>query len=275
VDLAGGSPSEVSHTQQGRGGAWTADGRIVIGGSNAGLSLVPDSGGTALELLPLEPGDAGLRWPQMLPGGRILYFASRSDAGTSGVYLSSLSNPGVRMRLLESDAAAVYARDADRDYLLWLRGDTLVAQELDLEAPRLVGQARVVAESVAWSALSGGTTVTASSTGTLLFNPSPNAIGRLTWIDRSGRPIDVLGAPDEYTVFRLAADGSRVVAARDQAGGSSLWMFDVERGTADPLTSGRGVATYPVWFPDRPTVLFAGGNPRNLTGGMPTAASDA
>src|SRR5579864_1374627 len=110
VDLAGGAPSTICDVPggSGRGAAWTDDGRIVLGGLGAGLFQVPASGGTpsTLTKLDVSHGEASNRWPQLLPGGRFLYWARAGKPEDTGVYAASFARPAERVRVVSSDTAA-------------------------------------------------------------------------------------------------------------------------------------------------------------------------
>jgi len=266
LDLEGGEPSLICSTQTGRGAAWSPDGRIVFGGPQ-GLFLVPAAGGTPTSITKADSasGEVGHRWPEILPGGHFLYWVAGDKPESSKVYVSSLSEPAKRVQLLTSNGNAVYAPSTDgRDYLLWLRGETLVAQELDVNGLKLSGEPHAIAEPVSVNALSGKVSLTASAKGTLLYNSASNMRGQLTWFDRAGRPTGNLVEPGEYSTFRLSSDGHRVAAARDRKGDVDLWMLEVDRNLANRLTSNSGVSMFPAWFPDTRTILFGAGNPRNL-----------
>jgi eukaryotic-like serine/threonine-protein kinase len=266
IDLGGGAPSLICNTQQGRGGTWTGDDRILFGGST-GLFQVPSPGGNPIQFTKADSsrGEINHRWPQSLPDGHFLYWAAGDKPENSGVYAASLSAPEKRTRLLTTNGNAVYAAGSDgRKYLAWLRGETLVVQELNLKTLKLSGEPHALAEPVSGNALSGRISVTASATGTILFNSATNLANQLTWFNREGRPVGTLGEPGEYRALRLSPDGLRALVARDRNGGSDLWVLDSDRNIATRLTSNSGVATFPVGFPDLRTILFAGGNPRNI-----------
>ena len=113
VDLAGGAPLTICDVPggSGRGAAWTSDGRVVLGSIAAGLFQVPASGGTPSPLTKIDAshGEASHRWPQLLPGGRFLYWVRAGKPEDIGVYAASLANPGERVRLVNTDTAAFYA----------------------------------------------------------------------------------------------------------------------------------------------------------------------
>ncbi|MBZ5626763.1 MAG: hypothetical protein LAQ69_50015, partial [Acidobacteriia bacterium] len=232
VDLAGGTPSVICGTVAGRGGAWTSDGHILFG-TNSGLFQVTAAGGTPSSLTTLDAshGEFGHRWPQVLPSGRFLYLVQSRKAEYAGIYAGLLANPGERVRLLPTETNALYAPGGNgKDYLLWMRGGTLVAQEFDPGTFQLAGEPRLVADPVAASGFWGRMNVATSTGGVLLYGSSSPS--QLTWFDRAGNNVGVVGEPGEYPMLRLSPDGRRVVVARERAGSPDLWLFDVERHVA-------------------------------------------
>ncbi|MGA9625407.1 MAG: hypothetical protein WBQ65_13120, partial [Bryobacteraceae bacterium] len=148
-------------------------------------------------------------------------------------------------------------------YLLWLRGGTLVAQEFHPGTLTLVGEPHPVADPVARMGILGQMSVAVSAGGLLLYSTANN-LSQFTWLDRTGKPLGVVGEPGEYGQFRLSPDGHRVAAALDEPGSTDIWLLEVERGVAGRFTSNSVITTYPIWSPNGRTILFSSGAPRNL-----------
>jgi hypothetical protein len=200
--------------------------------------------------------------PQVLPGGRFLYFAPSAESEGGGVFAGSFDKPGERVRLLSTASSALYATAGfGKRYLLWLRGSTLLAQELDPESLKVIGEPHPIADPV--GSLNGVMNVSASSNGLLLYGTS-NLLSQFSWFDRTGKPLGNIGEPGEYNAFRLAADGRRAVLSRNHPQGSDLWFLDTERGVSNRFTANAGIAAYPVWFHDGTAVVFSTGNPLSL-----------
>jgi len=265
VDLAEGAPSPICDYGSGpRGGAWSGDGCIIYALLAGGLFQVSTSRGTPTPLTTLDAslGENSHRWPQILPGGRFLYFVRSEKPENSGVYVASLAQPADRRRLLTTDANALFAPGGDgRDYLLWLRGGTLMAQELDAGALKFKGEPRPVADPVANIGNMGQMNVAVSAGGVLLYGAF-NLTSQFTWLDRMGKRLGVVGEPNEYGIFRLSPDGSRIAAARDRPGTTDVWLLDVDRGVSSRFTSNAG--QYPIWSPDGRTIAFSSRAPWNL-----------
>jgi dipeptidyl aminopeptidase/acylaminoacyl peptidase len=136
---------------------------------------------------------------------------------------------------------------------MWLSGDTLLAQTLDLEKLQLTGEARVLTDQA---------NVASSGGGTLLFGSSA-AARQFEWVDRTGKEIGTVGPPNAFVFDRLSPDGRRVATIRSGAN-ADLWVLDTGRYVANRLTAGHGVHINPVWSPDGRTILFNYGAPFNI-----------
>ena len=81
-----------------------------------------------------------------------------------------------------------------------------------------------------------------SSAGTLAYAGPTLRPGRLTWFDRSGKPLGVVGPDGEhdYVDFRLFPDQTRLAAALVDPKTSvpDIWMTDLLRGGAVRFTFG-------------------------------------
>jgi Tol biopolymer transport system component/tRNA A-37 threonylcarbamoyl transferase component Bud32 len=260
TELAGGVPVTICEANPWRGIAWSADGQIVFGSVAGGLLRVPASGGTPSPLtrLNVSLGEVSHRFPQILPGGRFLYWTWADKPENSGVYVTTFAKPAERVFLLQTETAAIFAPDGDgRDYLLWLRGGTLLAQELDPDTLKLRGDALAIAGAIPSAGAVGVMPVFASATGQLLYNAASSA-SQLTWFERAGRLLALVGEENLYSFpFRLSPDGRRAVATRDRPGGNDLWVLDMEGGPARRFTSSSTLNAYPVWSPDGRTIVFS------------------
>jgi eukaryotic-like serine/threonine-protein kinase len=256
MDLTAPAPNVICTAFIGRGGTWTNDGRILFADLATAILEVPASGGTPSPLTKFDAanGDAAHYWPQVLPGGNLLYLAQSTKPDSSGVYAASLANPNNRVRLVTTDTSATYASG----FLLWVRGTTLMAQPFDPVKLKLTGEPAPVADPVGKSATTGRMNVAASNNGLLLYSASGS--NQLTWLDRMGKPQGTLGEPNDYVIFRIAPDGRRVAAAVGNPTRADLWLLDVQRGVSSRFTFTGTAHSDPVWSPDGRTIVYRARN---------------
>ena len=135
--------------------------------------------------------------PAFLPDGRhFLYHATAAQAENSGVYVGSLDSKDSR-RLLAGGSNAVYAAAASaQGYLLFTRGETLMAQPFDAMKLQLSGEAFPIAERVAAAGVGPGSAFSVSENGVLAYQGSgaPNTT-QLVWFDRNGKRLEPVGPP--------------------------------------------------------------------------------
>jgi serine/threonine protein kinase len=250
IDIGGGSPQVLADAVP-RGGAWSPDGVILFSRSTTSpLFRVKASGGDATPVTTLDR-QSSHRFPQFLPGGRQFLFYAQGPPQTGGIYIGSLDSTETK-RLTVSDAAGVYMPPA---WLLWVRGSTLVAQQLDLAKLVLSGDPVNVADPVGIDGNVQASAVSVSATGLLAYRSGNGGRRQLVWFDRSGKALGTMGAPDN-TLFtpRLSPDGRRVAAYRILQGNANIWLFDGTRTIR--FTFDASLEGYPIWSPDGSRVVF-------------------
>jgi len=264
IDLAGGTPAPICSGYGIRLGSWGADGELLFSGQIAeriGVFRVPASGGTPTLLASPDQGhgEVAYRWPLLATRGHLLYSVLGEKPEVSGVYVASLSQPADRVKLLTTASKPTLASDGrGNGYLLWARGGTLVAQQFDTQALRLVGEVHTIAET---NPAKSETEVhiSASDTGRLAYADWTD-LAQLAWVDLSGNLLTVVGAPlGDVRMFRLSPD-ERTIAVQESPGDvtrSDLWLIDTDRGVPTRFTSDSARSTQPVWSPDGRTIIFA------------------
>ncbi len=221
---------------------------------------VAAAGGTPQAVTELDSsrGEASHRWPQFLPGGRHFLFTVRGGpVEQRGVYVGAL-DAKTRHLLIRTDGNARYAAPG---YVLFLNEDTLLGQSFDHERLELAGQPVPVASRVGRSSRGDGAFST-SSAGMLAYAGASLRTGRLTWFDRSGNPLGVVGANGEhdYADFRLSPDETRVAASlvSPKRGVPDIWLIDLVRGGAQQFTFGPviNINAAAVWSPEGGRIAF-------------------
>jgi serine/threonine protein kinase len=263
IEIGGGPPQTLCDVAYDIfGGFWTADNKIVFGGSG-GITQVPATGGTPSQVtIPdRNRGEAGHVFPSPLPDGvHFVYtrYAPNSDVG--GLYIGSLDakpdQQGLKPLLGELSISS-YAPPIDKSsagFLVFSRENTLLAQPLDTSRLELSGNAVPIAEAVATIV---GTVAgfSMSSTGVLVYPTGGSGDRHLTWYDRQGRQIGTAWNPGNYVEMNLSPDGGRLGVVR-LLNNTDIYVFDFMGNRSIRLTASASGETMPVWSPDGKTLLF-------------------
>jgi len=272
VSAAGGPVRVVTDnigTFQGVGGAWGTDGTIAFSGG-AELFRVRADGGAATPLTKLPSRDWVHQWPSFLPDGRRFLFTAKlwtrtAEASEQGIYLGSLDSPSIQ-KLLPDLSSAVYAPPG---YLVFVREGTLTAAPFDLAAGRVTGPPVAIGGAVATDAQFYFAAISASADGRLAVRPPPAVAliaesdafnAELHLVDRSGKG-SVVGIQRFFSYFMALnpVDSSILAAAiLDPRGGTQeLWLIDLRKDSAAPLTTARGFTGLPVWSADGRRLAYA------------------
>jgi eukaryotic-like serine/threonine-protein kinase len=268
IDVTGGAPILICDASSGRGGAWNKDGVIVFAPEPAGgLSSVPANGGTPIALVPVPrqsaEGTASDRWPEFLPDQKHFLFLSGNGFSPGnkdlGIYVADLASKNAKF-LFQADSQALYAAPG---YLLFLRGNTLMAQRFDADNLKLKGDAFPVAENVPSPQSYRFGFFCASDTGELVYATGGSSIevGQLEWVDRTGKELGKVGVPQAMNP-RLSPDGKQLAYVVENQNNiyGDIWLMDLARSvkTRFTLTSAQNIS--PVWSPDGLRIAFGSMN---------------
>lgn len=241
----------------GRGGAWNRNNVIIFApDTQTALYRVDAGGGTPTPLTTLE-GSVSDRWPHFLPDGdHFVHFRQSGEAKRRGIYVGSVTS-GESEHLLDAVSLANYANGA----LHYINGRALVAQPFDAATRKLTGPPVTIAENVGRHGESGPTgyaALTISENGVLAYSIIEPLRSELTWFDRSGKKLGVLGPPGGYADPELSPDGRRVLVARDdpRSGSPDLWIMELGRDVSARLTFQPSQENAPAWMPGGDTIFF-------------------
>ncbi|MEP6707320.1 MAG: protein kinase [Pyrinomonadaceae bacterium] len=268
IDAAGEPPLTLCSAGEGRGGTWNHDGVIVFAPQQLGaLYRVSESGGASTPVTKVLETTVGgsHRWPYFLPDGQhFLYLGGRgSTSETTAIYVASLESQESKL-LLHANSKAEYAQG----HLLFLRDGTLMAQPFDAKRLEATADAFSIAEQIQTPAgLTMGGIFSVSENGVLAYQTGA-AIGgsQLTWFDRSGKPLSVLGDLALYSNLRLSPDGKRLTVniTDPQTGLSDIWLYEVARGLKTRFTFDPSEERGAVWSPDGSRIVFASNRKGNF-----------
>ena len=171
IDVNGGPAQTVTDigVDSANGGVWSADGNTILFAVTLGaLKRVPAQGGQAQALTELDPAHHETRhyFPNILPDGdHFTFVITSSEPDRQGLWVSSLSHPADRKRLLPELTGGVYSQG----HLLFARSGTLLAQPFDPDRLIFSGEATPIVDHVSYSAILGWSDFSVAADGTLAY----------------------------------------------------------------------------------------------------------
>lgn len=270
-DLSGGNGQVLCDAARLVGETWNKDGVIVFTPDyRTSLAQVSAKGGEPQTIKLQSDNLANERHsnPIFMPDGR--HFLFRREVGSQavgpahqrmGIWAASLDSAEIR-QVLPDDSNFVYTAEG---WLVFVRNDTLVAQAFDAgklapsgdPIPIIIGQSNAIGNNRRFSI---------SDNGALIWQPLWEREYQLTWFDREGKQVGVVGTPAKVSVGQdphLSPDGKHLLVKRSP---NNLWIIDLGKGTDLRITSDFG--QMPVWSPDGSKIAFSGG------GGLSIKASN-
>jgi serine/threonine protein kinase len=262
IDVAGGLPHNLAEISGLETGTWSPDGVIVLRpngdqSTDGTLYRISAAGGplTRVTTLDTSRGERSHVWPYFLPDGRhFLFLANSSQPENDGiVYVGSLDT-GERVRLFASDSNVGYAAQ----HLIYMRGNTLLAQPFDAQACRVTGDAVPIAEQVERNPGSRRGAFSVSTTGGAVLVYRSLRETQLVWYDRNGKRLGAIGSTGYYSNPALSPDERTVAVVRREPATSAtdIWLIDVARGTTSRFTFAGSPVNTPLWSPDGTQILF-------------------
>jgi Tol biopolymer transport system component len=257
VSVRGGASITVCDSNANRGAAWGEDGYIYFPREfTSPLSRVQAAGGAPEVVTHLDPARSQVthRWPQLLPGGRAILFTASADNNNfehSTVEVAPLETG--KPELLVANAS--FGRFLPGGYLAYVSQGTLFVAPFDPDKLKLTGTASPILSRVFFDLTDGAAQVNFSSNGTVLYlsGTTQNENLDLVLMDRKGKATILLKDQTDTSSPRLSPDGKRLVY---QTGSGSIWIYDMVRGTAAPLTLGASGGMWPVWSPDGQRIAY-------------------
>jgi Tol biopolymer transport system component len=254
IDISGGFPQVLANAATTFSGTWNSDGVIIFTAIVGPLSRVNAAGGDPVALTHLRPGEVQHRFPRFLPDGRHFLYYGVGTAAVTGIYLASLDG-GETKRLTPADSAGEYLPP---DMIVYGRGNTFMAQHLDLKRGELTGDPVRVAD-FAGNAVLGLVGLSISNDGKIVLRSGGEAQHQLRWYDRSGKPAGVTGTSDPFALLypELSPDQRQVAVTRTVQSDADIWLMDLMRGGMTRLTFDASIDVAPIWSPDGSHIVFA------------------
>jgi eukaryotic-like serine/threonine-protein kinase len=146
-------------------------------------------------------------------------------------------------------------------FVVFGRQDTLFAQRLNLQTLEMEGPVLRVADNVQQPrGVFGLAALAASAAGTLAYRQAIPPARRLTWLDRSGNTVGLVGgidAAETESQLRISADGRAIAFSRRVNGNTDVWtIVNSPQGALQRVTSNPAVDANGVWSADARQIAF-------------------
>ncbi len=230
------------------GADWGTDGAILFS-SGFEVYRVSSAGAT-----PSKVTDRAIV-PMWLTREKFLYISA------DGIYAGSVKG-GQPSRWLPDDSTTAFVPPIRRGlpgYLLFRRGQTLMAQPVDTEKAAPRGEVFAVAENVGRLATAQSMgAFSASANGVLVFGRGQPDQRELVWVDRSGKKLETVSRPFFLMgnpAIRLSPDDTRAIVPVQSGTEPDQWIADLNRKTLSRFTFDGSLSA--IWSPDARKVLWA------------------
>jgi len=261
IAVTGGAAVTLCDAPNGRGGTWGEDGTIVFTPNNTArvrLLRVSSTGGTPQPLTTLAQGETTQRWPQVLPGGTAVLYASaptQTEWEDGSIVVQPL--PAGERKVVQR--GGYYGRYLPSGHLVYLHDGTLFAAPFDFERLEVTGQAVPVLEGVTSSPnVTGGAQISVSANGTFVYLPGQNvgADAPIQWMDRAGKTTPLRATASNWSNPQFSPDGTRLAVDVIDKNQADVWVYEWARDTLTRLTFDPAADGKPVWTPDGRRIVF-------------------
>jgi Tol biopolymer transport system component len=258
IDVSGGPPLILCAAPDGKGGSWGDGGVILFApSSDTAIFRVPASGGEPQAVTELAPGSEydSHRHPRFLPGGRSFLFLGRVPGrGSEHAILAGSLDGGEPRLVLRAPTQVEYADGR----LLFLRGQTLMAQPFDPSRLELTGEPAPVASGVLKLAGAAVAVFSASRDGVLVYQTGDRGAGvALEWHDRDGGHATPLDEHRAFREVRISPDTRSAAVTIAEAETCDIWIYDLASGVRTRFTYDPADDIHPVWTPGGESLVFA------------------
>jgi serine/threonine-protein kinase len=260
VPITGGTPISLCKVSRSRGASWGPDNTIVVAPEpGGGLFTVSSAGGELQPLTTLDPEKEEIshRWPQVVPGGSVIFTSMSQGSGTAdeGVIEAVSLETGERTVL---HRGGTYGRWVPSGHLVYVRENTLFAMPFDIKRMKATGSPAPIVQGVTASSANGGAQISFSDNGTLAYISGEIGVPEypVMIMDRSGVVDTLWEEPGTYACPKLSPDGRRLSLTVLRGGNWDVWVYDLGRKVSTRLTFHDGYDGDQVWSPDGQYLVF-------------------
>jgi Tol biopolymer transport system component len=236
------------------GGAWSRGGKIVV--SMGGIYTVAPAGGKPRAVVPFA-NDLSYNNPTFLDEEHIAI--TRVAVGAEPELLVVSLRDGSTRTIRKNAAAPTYT---SRGILLFISGETLLAQKFDERLLRFADEPITIAKPVAWDGPNAaGSYSVARDADVLLYQPTASFDSELMTVDSAGHRLKTLHPSAQTNDPYVSHDGSRAAFILFNSNGSSdIWVADLQQQIFTRLTRSDAHNGAPVFSPDDRRIAFSDGH---------------
>ncbi len=260
IPISGGAATTLVDAATGRGAAWADNGDIIFQASmlpKTPLTRITAAGALTDRGTTLAPEEMTHRWPQLLPGGKILYSGNSGVSEWNTGTLRVQTQPGVAGKVVQR--GAFHGRYVPTGHLLYAHGGTLYGVRFDLDRMETVGQSVPVIDKVVTSTGTGGAQFSFANSGTLAYirGDSSGADGSIYWMTTDGKTSALKAAPGAWGNPSFSPDGKLLAMQRTYGSHDQIALYDWTNDRLTQLTFDPANHRFPVWTPDGQRIIYS------------------
>jgi len=259
ISVQGGAPVTLCEVGDSRGGSWSEEGTIVFAPeARSGLSKISSAGGILEPLTtPHQGSENTYRWPQVLPGKKVVLFSSGSigrsfDRAQIVAYTISTGQQKVVIQ------DGFYGRYVPTGHLVYVHEGTLFAVRFDAKRLKITGPSAPILEGVVANPATGGAQFSFSEAGNLVYVAGRGlpVLSSIYWMERNGTFTALRETPATYLSPAFSPDGKRLAMEINDGKRSDIWTYEWGRDTLTRTTLGGESSHDPVWTPDGQRITY-------------------
>jgi serine/threonine-protein kinase len=258
IPVSGGAAVALCDAPDDRGGSWAEDGWIAFAPRSGELPLfrVSSDGGTPEPLTKLDAGEVTHRWPQVLPGGRVLYTSSKATGNYEDADIVVRSIGSGETRIVHH--GGYHASYLPTGHLIYVSQGELFAAPFDLERLALTSQASPVLSDFTRQPGTGAVQLAFSQDGSLVYVPrtSETDTSSILWMRRDGSTQPLRAALAAYRESIRFSPGGERLAMSIMNQQQDIWVYEWSRDGMSRLTSHPSIDLDPLWTPDGRRITF-------------------